>query len=122
MIGDWKCPKCKVMIFSSKNKCTKCNSRKGDWECPKCNGIIFASKKKCLKCDVENPEIKIEEEKARRNQEIQILKMKEAEESWKRHLERYENDPEYKKRYDYLQESCPNHKGSSRRNCWKCDW
>ena len=55
---DWNCPRCKVLIFGSKNECSKCKTpwrARNDWVCPKCDGLIFASKAQCRKCKINKP-------------------------------------------------------------------
>ena len=56
--NDWHCPRCKVKIFGSKSKCSKCGTperARNDWVCPGCDGLIFASKAQCLKCEIYKP-------------------------------------------------------------------
>ncbi len=56
--GDWKCSKCNIMIFGSKNTCSKCGELKNsvksnnpnDWKCPRCQNLVFGYKKQC-RCD-----------------------------------------------------------------------
>ena len=55
---DWNCPRCKVLVFGSKNECSKCKTprrARNDWVCPKCDGLIFASKAQCRKCKINKP-------------------------------------------------------------------
>lgn len=52
---DWLCHNCNQMIFASKDRCRKCNSRQGDWKCP-CSVINFESRTACYKCKEKRPE------------------------------------------------------------------
>lgn len=47
---DWLCPKCNQIIFASKKKCLKCNSKQGDWKCINCSYLNFASRTSCKSC------------------------------------------------------------------------
>lgn len=60
--GDWICPACKNINFSSRKIChnDKCKGtaagaeriglKPGDWICPTCGDLVFASKSKCKMC------------------------------------------------------------------------
>lgn len=60
--GDWICPACKNINFSSRKIChnDKCKGtaqgaeriglKPGDWICPNCGDLVFASKSKCKMC------------------------------------------------------------------------
>lgn len=52
---DWFCPKCNQLIFASKNKCLKCNSKQGDWKCANCKYFNFASRSSCKSCENSKP-------------------------------------------------------------------
>lgn len=64
--GDWICPNCSNVNFSSRDKCNKCGSggrgperlgmKKGDWICPSCGDLVFASKSNCKMCGSAKPE------------------------------------------------------------------
>eukprot|EP00927_Polykrikos_kofoidii_P066819 TRINITY_DN62380_c0_g1_i1.p1 TRINITY_DN62380_c0_g1~~TRINITY_DN62380_c0_g1_i1.p1 ORF type:complete len:539 (-),score=52.91 TRINITY_DN62380_c0_g1_i1:158-1774(-) len=69
--GDWHCPRCRGLVFASRDSCRKCNVRRpptpaaapaassanrpGDWNCPNCNDLVFASKSACRKCGSSKP-------------------------------------------------------------------
>jgi len=63
--GDWDCPNCGKMVFSSKSECFSCgtkkpagmhdNRRPGDWDCPDCGKMVFASKSECFSCGAKKP-------------------------------------------------------------------
>ena len=49
--GDWNCPKCKTLVFGSKEACFQCGyAKRNDWACPTCQSLVFASKTVCFKC------------------------------------------------------------------------
>lgn len=64
--GDWICPGCGNINFSSRDKCNKCGSggrgqerlgmKKGDWICPSCGDLVFASRSACKMCSTPKPE------------------------------------------------------------------
>ena len=51
--ADWTCPKCNVLIFASKDRCKKCDSKKGDWKCNGCDYVNFGTRKSCKSCNQE---------------------------------------------------------------------
>jgi uncharacterized OB-fold protein len=64
--GDWICPDCGDLVFSSRDKCNKCGKNKpvelarigmkvGDWMCPGCGDLVFASKGACSMCGTTKP-------------------------------------------------------------------
>jgi hypothetical protein len=80
-MGDWSCPNCNELCFSSRSECKKCKACKpmfinkstmdslkslrmapeppilariGDWKCLKCNMVLYATKIVC-KCGEERP-------------------------------------------------------------------
>ena len=64
--SDWTCPKCKTLIFGSKDRCSKCNStrdsegktmRHPDWICTTCDFLVFGSKSECTTCHALRPDL-----------------------------------------------------------------
>eukprot|EP01130_Rhizamoeba_saxonica_P000827 TRINITY_DN10731_c0_g1_i1.p1 TRINITY_DN10731_c0_g1~~TRINITY_DN10731_c0_g1_i1.p1 ORF type:complete len:112 (-),score=13.74 TRINITY_DN10731_c0_g1_i1:35-370(-) len=83
--GDWSCPTCHDLVFGSRDKCRKCDTRKpiqgsgnmssvsiqgstigfsessnnksrpGDWNCPTCHDLVFGCRDKCRKCGTGKP-------------------------------------------------------------------
>merc|ERR1712039_974747 len=65
--GDWNCPSCGFINFSSKTACSSCGLdrpadvqrlglKTGDWICPACGDVVFASKDQCKMCGTGRPE------------------------------------------------------------------
>merc|ERR1712217_146954 len=59
--GDWECPNCKKVNFSSRTECMACGTprpadqmrlgmKPGDWVCTSCGDLVFASKDNCKMC------------------------------------------------------------------------
>merc|ERR1719230_1783134 len=63
--GDWTCPACNNLNYSSRKVCNKCGGPKpppaggkgkeGDWMCPNCDNHNFASRSQCNKCGMPKP-------------------------------------------------------------------
>lgn len=61
--GDWICPACGNLNYSSREACNKCayprnpppNFRPGDWICPACTNHNYGSKTSCNKCGTPKP-------------------------------------------------------------------
>lgn len=63
--GDWRCPKCQNVNFSSRDTCKMCDAprgqaqrlgmKPGDWICPRCGDLVFASKFQCKLCGTPKP-------------------------------------------------------------------
>merc|ERR1719253_2551899 len=63
--GDWICPSCNNINFSSRKTCRKCPAtalgaeriglKPGDWVCPGCGDLVFATKNKCKLCNTKKP-------------------------------------------------------------------
>lgn len=64
--GDWACPACNMMNFSSRTTCKQCDfarpvdrirmgQKPGDWICQKCGDLVFASKVACKMCGSAKP-------------------------------------------------------------------
>lgn len=81
--GDWDCPNCGDIVYSTRNECRKCKTSKpehlgpivsnpnfskpingglgpsrraGDWDCPSCGDVQYASRTECRKCRTAKPE------------------------------------------------------------------
>merc|ERR1712118_95071 len=76
--GDWWCPQCGDLVFSTKTTCRMCGfdgaakglckggkggkkgggftQRAGYWNCPNCGDLVFASKSACRQCGTPKPE------------------------------------------------------------------
>merc|ERR1740121_122306 len=64
--GDWVCPSCSNVNWSSRAECNKCghprgnakrlNMKEGDWVCHNCGDLVFASKSVCKMCGTPKPE------------------------------------------------------------------
>jgi hypothetical protein len=81
--GDWDCPNCGDIVYSTRNECRKCKTSKpdhlgpivnnpnfskpmngglgpsrraGDWDCTGCGDVQYASRTECRKCRTAKPE------------------------------------------------------------------
>ena len=59
--GDWSCPRCRVVVFASKQKCFKCNTpnpspirQEQQWECSGCFAWVPGHIKVC-RCGQQRP-------------------------------------------------------------------
>ncbi len=51
LAGDWACPRCKTLVFASRDTCFQCGyEKRNDWACRVCQTLVFASKSTCFKC------------------------------------------------------------------------
>lgn len=63
--GDWTCPSCNNMNFSSRKICNRCggpkppppemNAKDGDWMCPNCDNHNFFKRQACNRCGTPKP-------------------------------------------------------------------
>merc|ERR1712130_791534 len=65
--GNWMCPSCQNVNFSTRGVCNRCQEQKppeapfggkgggklggrGDWQCPICDSLNYASRTECSRC------------------------------------------------------------------------